>query len=89
MDKWSIFQEDLNAWQDDINTQWLRRFLQTELGIELHIDHIKSLSNNGAHDKYNWQIVKAKDNLSKNNNDEHKLEPVVSNQSLLMFLDRV
>jgi len=75
--------------KDDSNIEWLRMFLESELNIKLHRDHIKSLSNGGTHDKFNWQILTAEDNLRKNNRDATIVKPVVSNKKLIMFLDRI
>jgi len=74
---------------DDENTQWLRGFLQNELNIKLHTDHIESFINGGKHDKYNWQILTAEDNLRKGDRDSTFVTPIVSNKELIMFLDRV
>ncbi len=75
--------------KDDENIVWLRVFLEEELNIKLHRDHIKSLSNGGKHNRFNWQILSVKDNLKKGNRDNTIIYPIVSNKQLIMFLERI
>jgi len=75
--------------KDDENIVWLRIFLENELEIKLHRDHIKSLSNGGKHNRFNWQILSVKANLKKGDRDNTVVYPIVSNKQLIMFLERI
>jgi hypothetical protein len=74
---------------DEEKAYWLVYFLQKELNICLHLDHIKSLSKGGAHDRYNWQILTKEDNLRKYNNDYSIVKPIIANEKLQWFMDSV